>query len=136
MEKKQYENYVSDSKLDLALLTKDLNSLTIQERTELFKGIRELVNKYLKMDLDVKCANSGHEFGEWAKREVLNSNGLENGLPIEDQIIYRYYRICNICGYEHFVYREPAEFKNQEIEKEIQFHMDEIAKLEKQKVKK
>ena len=97
MEKKQYENYVNDSKLDLALLTKDLNSLTIEERKKLFKGIRDLVNKYLKMDLDIKCANSGHEFGDWAKKEIFNSNGLENGLPVEEQFIYSCCIFLNWC---------------------------------------
>ena len=136
MEKKQYEDYVEDNKLDLSLLTKDLNSLTIRERTKLFKEMKDLVNKYLKMDLKVSCANSGHNFGNWIKKDEYNSNGLEDGLSSEDKFISKYYRVCDICGYEEAVYNEPAEYKNQEIERKIQFHNAEIEKLQKQKIKK
>ncbi len=136
MEKKQYEDYVEDNKLDLSLLTKNLNSLTIRERTTLFKEIRDLVNKYLEMNLKVFCANSGHNFGNWIKKDEYNSNGLEDGLSSDNKFISKYYRVCDICGYEEVVYNEPEEYRNQEIERKIQFHRDEIEKLQKQKIKK
>lgn len=120
-----------DGKLDYASFMKCFEHLDLQEKSDFDTKIREIVDKYNTINETKKCASNGHVFGDWKKRRVSHWNGLEDGMSIEDHYCIEYYRICKKCGFEEKSITKPEEYENQQIQKEIKKHKEEIKKLEK-----
>ncbi len=124
-------DFLDKGNLDYISFMKCFEHLDLQEKSDFDTKIREIVEKYNTINETKKCASLGHDFGDWKKNRICHWNGLEDGMPIEKHYYIEYYRICKKCGFEEKSMKEPEEYKNEQIQKEIKEHKEAIKKLEK-----
>lgn len=125
------KDFLDKGNLDYVSFMKCFEHLTLQEKSDFDKKIRKIVDEYNAINETKKCASTGHDFDVWEKRKICTWNGLEDGMTVENHYCVEYYRVCKNCGYEEKSLKEPKEYKEEQIQKEINEHKEAIKKLEK-----